>query len=150
MTSLFEIVGQYFAEDEWPVDIIDTTVFRTRFRGETGQWVCNGWIREEDKQFVFYSMCPITVPESRLGDAMEFTTRANFGMILGNFELDVSDGEIRYKTSIDVEGGELTVGLCRQVVVSNVMMMDRYLPGVLAVISGARTPAQAIAELESN
>ena len=34
----------------------------------------------------------------------EFLTRTNYSMIIGNFELDFADGEIRYKTSIDVQG----------------------------------------------
>ena len=30
---------------------------------------------------------------------MEFITRANYGLPIGNFELDLEDGELRYKIS---------------------------------------------------
>ena len=150
MNSVLEVVARFFAEDDWPVQVEDGSLIRTAFKGEAGQWVCNAWIREQEEQFVFYSVCPVTVPDARLGDLAEFITRANYGMVLGNFEMDYNDGEIRYKTSIDSEGGVFTVGLCKQVVVANVLMMDRYLPGVLAVVSGAKTPVQAIAQIESN
>jgi len=33
----------------------------------------------------------------------EFLTRANYGLNIGNFEMDFQDGEIRFKTAIDVE-----------------------------------------------
>lgn len=29
----------------------------------------------------------------------EFLTRANYGLVFGNFEMDMHDGEIRYKPS---------------------------------------------------
>ncbi|MDJ1171766.1 hypothetical protein PMG71_20260 [Roseofilum sp. BLCC_M154] len=35
----------------------------------------------------------------------EFLTKANYGMILGDFELDLTDGELRDKTSIGVLQG---------------------------------------------
>ncbi len=150
MTSLIESVVNYFQEDEWPIELVNGNVVRTAFKGENGQWACHGWVREQEEQFVFYSLCPLNVPDNRYAEVSEFITRANYGMVIGNFEMDYSDGEVRYKTSIDVEGSELTNTLCRQIVITNVMLMDRYLPGIMAVITGAQTPAQAIAQIEAH
>ena len=79
----------------------------------------------------------------------EFLTRANSGMIIGNFELDFADGEIRYKTSIDVEGDSLSSSLIKRLVYANVTMMDEYLPGIMSVIYGDVEPKDAIAQIES-
>ena len=149
MATLLESVINYFQSDEWPIELANGNI-RTAFQGENGQWTCHGWIREEEKQFVFYSLCPLKVPEGRCPDVSEFVTRANYGMVIGNFEIDLNDGELRYKTSIDIEGGELSLGMFRQLVVTNVMIMDRYLPGIMAVITGAQSPAQAIAQIEAH
>ncbi|WP_049790798.1 hypothetical protein [Trichormus azollae] len=54
----------------------------------------------------------------------ECITRANYGMIIGNFELDFNDGEIRYKTSIDAEGERLSFALIKQVVYANVTSIN--------------------------
>jgi len=70
-------------------------------------------------------------------------------MIIGNFELDFVDGEIRYKTSIDVQGDFLSFELIKQLVYANVMMMDEYLPGIMSVIDGDVSPLDAIAQIES-
>lgn len=43
-------------------------------------------------------------PENKRLAVAEILTRANLGMIIGNLELAFVDREIRYKTSIDVEG----------------------------------------------
>lgn len=35
---------------------------------------------------------------------MEYITGANYGLRNGNFEMDVEDGEIRYKVYVNVKG----------------------------------------------
>ena len=79
----------------------------------------------------------------------EFITRANFGMIIGNFELDYSDGEIRYKTSVDVEEVEVTDPLVRHLIYANVLTMDKYFPGLMRVLYGGISPVEAIEEVEA-
>ena len=151
MESLYEIVVSFFQEDGWPIQLPENeSGVLTAYRGETGQWTCQAIVSEQLEQMLFYSLAPITVPEGKIPEAAEFITRANYGLTIGNFELDFDDGEVRYKTSLDVEGATLTHSLCRQIVVANVFMMDRYLPGLIAVISGAQTPAQAVANIEGH
>ena len=69
-------------------------------------------------------------------------------MIIGNFELDFIDGEIRYKTSIDVGNDILTQELMKQVVYTNVMTMDTYQPAIMSVIYSDVSPEDAIKEIE--
>ena len=118
------------------------------FQGESGQWLCYARIREEQEQFVFYSVCQVNAPEDKRMAVAEFLTRANYGLLIGNFELDFSDGETRYKTSIDVEGDHLSPALVQQLVYANVLTMDRYLPGIMSVLYGDVSPAEAIAQIE--
>jgi hypothetical protein len=118
------------------------------FQGENGTWVCYAHAREEQKLFIFYSVCQVNAPEDKRMAVAEFLTRANYGLLIGNFELDFNDGEIRYKTSIDVEGDRPSPALVQQLVYANVLTMDRYLPGIMTVIYGSASPAEAIAEIE--
>ena len=69
-------------------------------------------------------------------------------MILGNFELNFDTGEIRYKTSMSVKGNQLTSETLKQLVYPNVLTMDRYLPGIISVISGEMSSAKAIRHIE--
>jgi hypothetical protein len=150
MAGIFNVIVQFFDEDDWPYQVTEPeTVVQTQFKGENGQWACFAFAKEEQEQLAFYSICPVRVPEDRRVLMAEFLTRANYNLALGNFEMDFSDGEIRYKTSIDVEGDRLTTALTKHVIYANVMMMDLYLPGVLLVIYGNGTPAEAIQRIES-
>ena len=99
------------------------------FEGQSGSWTCYARIEEVLDQFVFYSVCQAISPASRRTDVAEFLTRANFDLLVGNFELNFADGEIRFKTSIDVAGDRLTTALIGNLVFSNLAMMGRVSSG---------------------
>lgn len=150
-SQIFNTVIEFFESDNWNFHWLDgMSVLSVPFTGKNGRWMCYAQAREEQEQFVYYSVCPVNVPKERLAVVAEFVTRANYGMIIGNFELDYSDGEVRYKTSIDVEGDDLSAALVRQLVYANVIVMDRYLPGLMAVIYGEANPTAEIEKIEGS
>ncbi|MEP6519602.1 YbjN domain-containing protein [Microcoleus vaginatus] len=148
--QIFEEIINFFKLDEWPFYQIEGKPnLQMAFQGENGKWTCYARARVEQEQFLFYSICPVNAPDSKRMAIAEFLTRANSGTIIGNFELDFTDGEIRYKTSIDVQGDSLSFELIKQLVYANVTMMDQYLPGIMSVIYGEVEPKDAIAQIES-
>lgn len=135
--SLMSTVQEYFEADEWPVEIEDRFVF-TAFEGDAGVFRCFAIVEEEAQRFLFYSVCPVKPQaDAQVVAFMEAVVRANDGLAIGNFELDTDTLEVRFKTSIDVEGDRLSPALVRQLVISNVLAMDRYLPAFEAVAQGA-------------
>lgn len=120
-----------------------------RLEDEEGhEWGCLAVAEEQAEQVMFYSVMLETVNPEHRNEVMRFVTMANYGMQVGNFELDLEDGEVRFKTSIDVEGVEIAEGLLRNLVELNLMMMGLYFDGMLAVMRGSMTAEQAIAEIE--
>lgn len=149
MDPILETAMRFFVEDGWKFTRIQgKPLLSLPFRGDHGNWQCWAQVLEERQQFIFYSVCPVNVPEGKRLAVAEYLTRANYGLVIGNFEMDFRDGEVRYKTSIDVEGAEIAPALVRNLVYANVITMDRYLPGLLGVIYGNLTPEQAIAQVE--
>jgi len=147
--QILEEIVSFFTKDDWPyTKLKGEPVLLTAFQGENGKWNCSAKVREEQEQFVFYSICPANAPENKRLAVAEFLTRANSGMIIGNFELDFADGEIRFKTSIDVDGDTLTSALIKRLVYANVTMMDEYLPGIMSVIYGDVEPKDVITKIE--
>jgi hypothetical protein len=149
MGRIQEGVEGFFKQDDWAYGPgrIDSTLV-TAFKGDAGQWSCLAYCAEEQQQVMFYSVCPISSTPEKLVSISEFIHRANYGLHVGNFELDVSDGEIRFKTSVDVEGAELTFELMRNTVYANVMQMDHYLPGLFGILHAGLTAEAAIALVE--
>lgn len=149
MASILSQLVHFFEDDGWPFEqISDLPALRTSFSGENGKWTCYAHAREEVHQFVFYSLLPVNTPSDKLDAMAEFMTRANYGMIVGNFELNYEDGEVRYKTSLDIGDGDLSLLLVKQLVYPNVATMDLYLPGLMAVIYSSTSAADAIAKVE--
>jgi hypothetical protein len=147
--QIFNTLIEFFEEDEWDFQWVEgMSVLSMGFSGKNGKWVCYAQAREKQQQFVFYSVMPVNVPDDKRPAISEFITRANYGMVIGNFEMDFEDGEIRYKTSIDVEGAALLPPLIRQMVYANVIITDRYLPGLMSVLYGGKSPIAAIANIE--
>ncbi len=143
-------VKQFLVTDEWspqPVES-DPNIMMMGFNGDNGEWTCYAKVLEENQQFIFYSVLPNKAAENVRDNVAKFVTLANWGMTLGNFEMDYRDGEIRFKTSIDVEGGELTETMIKNVIYINVMTMDKYLQGVNKVLYNDADPQAVITEIE--
>jgi hypothetical protein len=148
LSELFDVVLAYFTEKGWPVaQHEELPILRLEYQGENGRWFCYARVREEASQFIFLSTLSEKAPEDRRPVVAEFLTRANFGLNIGNFEMDFSDGEIRYKTSVDVTHDRLTPGLVDALVKASLVAMDDYLPGIKAVITGEATPSEAIEKI---
>jgi len=149
MSGLFSKLIDFMDKEEWKYEILEgETTIRFHFKTKTGRLLCFGDV-EEDKQFVlFYSYLPVNVPEDKLIEIAEFLTRANRGIRIGNFEMDYDTGEICYKTSIDIEGGDLTHKVMDNLLRANLSTTDRYFRGIMEVIFGDKAPTEAIQTIE--
>jgi len=145
----FATLGQFLEDDEWhPQRLDDKYVYRMGFSGKNGQTTCIARILVDLDQLMFYVIAPVKAPEELRLAVAEFVTRANYGLRIGNFEMDFDDGEVRYKSSLDFESATLTPELIRNAIYPAVQTTDRYLPGLMAVIYGGKPPAEAVAEIE--
>src|SRR5918993_233598 len=137
-------------EEDWKYEILEgETIIRFHFKGRSGRLLCYGEVDEEKCWLIFYSYMPVNAPPEKMGQAAEFVTRANRGMRIGNFELDFEDGEIRYKTSIDVEGGELSGKMIDNLLRANLSTINRYFSGLMELIYGDRPAAEVIKKIEA-
>jgi len=147
----FEAVGKFMEEDGWHPQIVeDNHVYRAYFVGHNGEVTCFAQVRVDLEQFIFFVVMPVRAPAHMRMAVAEYITRANYGLRIGNFEMDFEDGEVRYKSSLDFESVELTPGLIRNTIYPAVQTMDRYLPGVLAVVFGGKSAEEAISMIEED
>ena len=147
---IFDDLVEFFTGDEWgPEQIEDQPVLKMDFEGDNGKWTFLAFAYDESERVVFASALPVEVTEDKFADAAEFITRANFGMEIGNFEMDYSDGSVQFRTSVDIEGGELTPKMIQNLAYVNVTVTDQYLPGLVMVLEGDATPEEAIDHVEN-
>jgi len=145
----YDLLGRFLEEDAWhPERIEDRYAYRVRYNGKHGEYRCTAQVRVDLEQFVFYAVVGVKAPEEVRPAVAEFLARANYGLRVGNFEMDFADGEVRYKSSLDFEGELLTPNWLRHAIYPAVQTLDRYVPGLLKVAFGGRTPFEAIEEIE--
>ena len=60
-------------------------------------------VQEKNTLLAVYGVLPFFIPESHQNAAMLLITQINYDMLIGNLELDIRDGELRYKNAIDIE-----------------------------------------------
>ncbi len=148
MSDLLAAATTYFAERGWPVAQHDTLpVLRMEYEGAHGTWPCFVKIDEARQQVDVLSLLPdLVTPEHRTEVAV-FLTRANYLVPLGHFDMDFSDGEVRFRATIDVSQAPLTSGLLDPLVKANWVVVDQHLPELRAVASGERSPEDAMSRV---
>jgi hypothetical protein len=101
------------------------------------------------KRFFFYLELDKLVPVDKRPLVAEFITRANYGIGLGNFEMDYDGGGVRYKTTADYLGMELTPAMVRNAMLAAMNGVELYADELNAVVVGNKTPEQAIRDAEA-
>jgi hypothetical protein len=150
--NIFDAVTQFFITDKWTVNQVeDKPVFSTLHTGENGSYRCfaEAW-DNKGEMFIFYSYIGSKIPLKKIQIGSEFINRANYGLNLGNFEIDFSDGEIRYKTSIKMADGELTYKMIGQLIWGNLNTVDQYAPGIMSIIYSDISAEDAIYRIENS
>jgi len=124
---ILSVMTSILTRDGTPLFTVESdTVIRFPYRGKNGEWQCYGDAREDTFLCCFYSIFPEQVPEEKRSNISELLTKINYTLTVGNFEMDFTDGEVRFRTSLDVEGDRLSEALCRRLMMANVSIMDRY------------------------
>jgi hypothetical protein len=144
-----ETVLRFFQEDQWFTKKVEANLVRTGYRGERGTWVCFASVEEAPPRFLFVSSMGLNIPRPSRPAVMEYITRVNWGLPIGNFEMNLENGEVRFKTSIELSEIRLTLPMVRSLVYINVHTMDHYFPGVVSILTCRISPIAALAKIES-
>jgi hypothetical protein len=106
-------------------------------------------VRFDVERFTFYFNFGDSAPERQRAEVAEFITRVNYGLIVGNFELNLHDGSLRYKSALDFTEAELTKVLVRNAILSSMDSVEHYSGYLLSVVHGDLTARQATDEADA-
>jgi hypothetical protein len=149
MGRLFDALVMFLQEDNWKfTPMAQETAALMTFNCANASYLCYARVREEQEQAIFYTIYPLRAPAERRAEVVEFVARVNYGLALGNLEVDVGDGEVRFKTSVDVSVALFSLPLLRALMQTCIATADRYYPGYTALLYSDITPAEAVARIE--
>ena len=97
---------------------------------------CRVITKVHDERFVTYCIFPLRPTEDKRAAVGEYLHRANYGLNIGNFEMDYEDGEIRYKANILCGDQIPEMSRIERLVDVGMNMINRYGPGILKIMYG--------------
>lgn len=106
-------------------------------------------VRIDSERFVYYLNFRDRAPAKHRVETMEFVTRANFDLVIGNFELNLDDGAVRLKSSVDFTGVVLSEKLVTNAIQSAMDVVEVYADALVTVMRGEATAVQAIKATEA-
>jgi hypothetical protein len=116
-----EVIRAFFHQQEWLYEELNPTLWRLTIAGDDDTWVVLVQLNVEDELCSVYSVFPDEVEDEAKRPAVAaYLSEVNYDLALGNWEMDLSDGEIRFRTSLDYEGGDLTPALFARLILMNI------------------------------
>ena len=148
MSQYIDVVEQFLQQEEWKYDRPEASLILTGVKGENGSIHIFFTGMEGQSVFSLLLKPDFTIPEGKRSEIAEFITRANYGLLVGGFAMDFSDGDLRYAAAIDMADGELTPSMIRSMLGRCVGTLDRYVPGIMQVLYANIPPKDAIHTIE--
>lgn len=142
------MIGAFLKADNWNYDFDkETGNFRFGLNTSSKLKSIEYYIRVNTDAYCVYAISPVGADVSNLEEraAMaEFLCRANYGMRYGNFEMDLRDGELRYKFFVDCDGALPSPAIVKDSIYMPAATFHRYTPGILAILFSGASAEEAI------
>ena len=97
-----------------------------------------------------FAPLPAKIPPGCRPAIAEAIARANYGMKMGKFELDYSEGELRFQIANAFTAEGLDAEIIRRLIGTAVYTVDRYFPAMMSIIYGNELPEDAIRHVEQS
>jgi hypothetical protein len=92
---------------------------------------------------------PVVVPEARRTTVAELIARINYGLTLGGFALNLSDGDLHFRVTMPLADAELTQEQFNRLIGASLWTVQRYHKAVCRLLYGDDlSPAEVVAEVE--
>jgi hypothetical protein len=133
--NAIEILKRVLTEIGWTPEPIEDGAFQIDF-GPPYLPISTGLaaIARDAGQFVLYLNFGFFVAHERRDEVLRLIARANWGLIIGSFELDLDDGHLRFKSSLDFDGTELNDDLISNAVLGAIRAVEAHASALMQLI----------------
>lgn len=128
--------------------IIKSNLFTTNINMNNMLGTLEIYIKIHKNSYVVYVVLNSKIEEPFYDKIAEYLHRANYGMRNGNFEMDYTDGEIRYKTFVGFEGIKLSAKIVERSILVPIFMFEKYGINLYRIILDDDDPKQLIENVE--
>ncbi len=151
-TEIANAIKSYLEEDDWYFSFDEETgLFRFGLSLSSKIKKINYIVDVKEDEYIVYAIAPIGADEEdkkMMATMAEFVCRANYGLKNGNFELDMRDGEVRFKCFVDCESITPSKNMVQNSIHCPAIMFNRYGSGIVDIIFGNATATEAVNRCE--
>ena len=127
--------------------IDDQTAFEFNSRCKSGRLSSIIYTEDEDSLVACFTSCPQHIPSDRISAMSEFITMVNWKLHVGLLSMDVKTGVMQSYTSLRLGHIELDHDTVKNLFFQSLATMDIYMPAILAIAFGNKTPQEAMGML---
>lgn len=147
-------IRNFLIADDWNFDFDEEKgIFRFGVNISGKLKHVNYFVPVHRDSYTVYAISPINADSddsAAIREIAAFLSRANYGLRIGNFELDCDDGEIRFKVYTPCNDITPSREIVKASIVVPAMMFERYAPGILSVIFTGESADDAIKTCEDD
>ena len=121
--------------------------------GDAAVYTCRFRITHDDDVLQIDLALPVLARQPKVrNQVLELVARANRGLPLGRFDLDLSDGQVTFHIGHTIGSSGLQDEDVRRLFSTAMATVDRYFPALMRLMYGGHTPEDAVylSELEAH
>lgn len=137
-------IKKFLDEDDWHYEVdekneVITTGLNLSNKLKSSRIVID---LRDDKYLVYFSIS-LNTEEKERPEMLDLLNRINYGLMFGCFEMDLKDGEVRFRYAVDCDGTVPTSAIIKHSLYRPAMTMDKYGNAIVQVLMGVATGKEA-------
>lgn len=153
MAMMSEVIGRvrdYLDDNDWKYEFNpDKNVIKMGVNIKSKLQSAKMLISFNEGGYSVFAIPSMNADESSRPAVLEYISRANYGLRNGNFEMDLRDGEVRYKVYTNFKGlKDISNEVIDDSILIPPMMLQKYGDGLAAIMLGFSDPVTEINKAE--
>lgn len=144
-------IEQYLKDDEWNYTFDEEReIIRCGINLRNRLKECRIVVDLDETKYLSVALISLNCDEEHRVELAKFLTMVNYGLMIGNFELDLSDGEVRYKVATNCKDCIPSQAVIEDSMMIPAVMFEQYGDAILDVMFGYKNADEAYASVQSD
>jgi hypothetical protein len=147
---MFQAVKQFIRVQGWKSQInLSDNIIKLQMGGDNGSFSLIIHVIEDREQLVICAIIPTNTPASKRLAMAELITRINDSILIGHFDLDFEDGQVRFRVNSNYDSAmSVSMDVLERNIMTAIITMDKYLPAIMCLHYTSLSPKHALANVE--
>lgn len=94
--------------------------------------------------WICIAQLPWEIPDRNRLEVAEYLHRANYGLLLGSFEMDYDNGDVRFRSAMVRENRPMEESILDRYIKTPAAMLDQYAAGIQAIVRDGEIARHAL------